>query len=221
MKLLEAGWPNLVEPPLTATGSLQRPLYFVSADSPYCLLLFKPLCNGTATKACPQLPKWPLDNGQFFPRLMKKSRMVIKFDTYGTLMINLSTIVHWLCSIFAAAVAIKRHKLSTDTYSECCEPCSLCHVNILIQNIMQAVLCILLLYVIYAWITIIYSKHELSTINMFYSPKINCHITSLPPHKGHFLMSPRWPLWIGSTLHATTDNTIKKKHRSLGVSCIL
>ena len=33
-----------------------------------------------------------------------------------------------------------------------------------------------------------YSKHELNTINMLYSPKKNCHnyyITPLPPHNGH------------------------------------
>ena len=34
-----------------------------------------------------------------------------------------------------------------------------------------------------------YSKHELSTINMWYSLK-KIHITPLPPHNGHFLLSP-------------------------------
>ena len=37
-----------------------------------------------------------------------------------------------------------------------------------------------------------YNKNELSSaINMLYS---------LPPHNGHFLLSPRWPLWRGSTV---------------------
>ena len=37
-----------------------------------------------------------------------------------------------------------------------------------------------------------YNKNELSSaINMLYS---------LPPHNGHFLLSPRWPLWRGLTV---------------------
>ena len=37
-----------------------------------------------------------------------------------------------------------------------------------------------------------YNKNELSSaINMLYS---------LPAHNGHFLLSPRWPLWRGSTV---------------------
>ena len=35
-----------------------------------------------------------------------------------------------------------------DTYSECCEPCWFCHVNILIQNIIQA-FCVFHLYTFY------------------------------------------------------------------------
>ena len=51
-------------------------------------------------------------------------------------------------------------------------------------------LCILFLYIVYGWITILgYSKYELGTINLLYSnPKI-CYITPLPPppprHTGH------------------------------------
>ena len=42
-----------------------------------------------ATRARPQLPKHPLDNGQFFQRLMKKSKMVMKsVDPYDALMIK-------------------------------------------------------------------------------------------------------------------------------------
>ena len=45
-----------VEPLLTAT-SLQWPLYFVSADSPYIDSYLNLSTTATATKACPQLPK--------------------------------------------------------------------------------------------------------------------------------------------------------------------
>ena len=42
-----------------------------------------------ATRARPQLSKHPLDNGQFFQRLMKKSKMVMKsVDPYDSLMIQ-------------------------------------------------------------------------------------------------------------------------------------
>ena len=47
-----------------------------------------------------------------------------------------------------------------------------------------------------------YSKHELAQLrccNVF--KKINnCHITPLPAHNGHFLLSPRWLLWRGLTV---------------------
>ena len=55
--------------------------FFVpAADSPYIVYCLSLATTATATKACPQLPKYPLNNGQFFQRLMKKSRMVMKFD---------------------------------------------------------------------------------------------------------------------------------------------
>ena len=47
-----------------------------------------------------------------------------------------------------------------------------------------------------------YSKFELSTINMLYSLKKLGHITPLTGHNGHFFLSPRWPLWRGSTVVA-------------------
>jgi len=37
-------------------------------------------------KAFPlKLPKYPLNNGQFFQGLMKKSKLLIKFDPYGAI----------------------------------------------------------------------------------------------------------------------------------------
>ena len=108
---------------------------------------------------------------------MKKSRMVMTFDPYGTLMIN-HGIVFWLCSIYTAAV----RKICLRYL--CCEPCSFCHVNILIQH--SSFLCFLSLYIRYDWIDIMgYSKHELSTINMFSTPPKNCYITPLPSHSGN------------------------------------
>ena len=47
-----------------------------------------------------------------------------------------------------------------------------------------------------------FSRHcfELSTINMLYPMKKISHIiTPLPLHNGQFLLSPRWPMWRGST----------------------
>ena len=47
-------------------------------------LLWTLFCSGEQS-----LPKKPPDvNGQVFKELMKKSRMVIQFDLYGTWMIN-------------------------------------------------------------------------------------------------------------------------------------
>ena len=78
-------------------------------------LLFKAFHNShfsttaTATKAWPQVPKKHLDNGQYSQLLMKKPRMVTKFDSYGTLMINrgigILIVLHLHCS--------SKYKLST------------------------------------------------------------------------------------------------------------
>ena len=66
--------------------------FFVAANISsaflFCLNLQK---TATPSKACPRLPKYSLSTkASFFPpkRLMKKSRMVLKFDPYGALMIN-------------------------------------------------------------------------------------------------------------------------------------
>ena len=80
---------NTVQPPqLVKATSPQRPLFFVPADSPYIYSRLNLSTTATATTACPQLPNYPLDNGQCFQRQMKKSRIVIKFDSYGSLMTN-------------------------------------------------------------------------------------------------------------------------------------
>ena len=49
--------------------------------------------------------------------------------------------VLWFCFIYTAAL----RKIVYDTYSECYEPYSFCHINILIQNIIQA-FCVFYLY---------------------------------------------------------------------------
>ena len=46
---------NAVEPPITAT-SLQRPHFFVPADSPYIVSCLKLSTTSTATEAHPQQP---------------------------------------------------------------------------------------------------------------------------------------------------------------------
>ena len=61
----------------TTATSLQRPLYFVRTDSPYIDSFLNLSTTVTATEPCPQLPKYPLDNGQFFQRLMKKSPGIV------------------------------------------------------------------------------------------------------------------------------------------------
>ena len=58
-----------VEPPLTATSTTDSSLRAKHLST-----------TATATKACPQLPKKTLDEGQFSQRLMKKSRMDMEFD---------------------------------------------------------------------------------------------------------------------------------------------
>ena len=89
-----------VEPPLIAT-SVQRPLYFVpggGGDSPYTDSYLDLSKTATATKACPQLPtsrQWPVFS-------VEKSRMIMKFDTYDTLLTNRRTF--WSCFIYTVAV---------------------------------------------------------------------------------------------------------------------
>ena len=72
----------------------------------------------------------------------------------------------------------------------------------LIQSNIEVFSCILPLCIRYDWITIMeYNKNELSgTINMLYYLKKFGHFTPLPLHNGHFLVSPRRPLWRGSTV---------------------
>ena len=66
MKLIEAGWSNLVEAPLTATSVSTTATLFCPADSQYIDSSLNLSTATTATKACPQQPKYPLDNGKFF-----------------------------------------------------------------------------------------------------------------------------------------------------------
>ena len=132
----------------------------------------------------------PLDNCQFFQWLMKKSRMVMKFDTYGTLLINRCNRTFWFCFIYTVAVNINFY----DTYSKCCAPCPFCHLKIWFKFCFCVVH---LYYMILFWITDMrYSNHELSTISMFYSRKKKLSYYSPRPHNSHLsTKDPRWPLW--------------------------
>ena len=77
--------------------------YFILSreDSPYIDSYLNLSTTATATKV---LNCQPLDNGQFFQWLMKKSRMVMKFDTYGTLLINRCNRTFRFCFIYTVAV---------------------------------------------------------------------------------------------------------------------
>ena len=100
--------PHLYSPTstvVTAT-SPQRPLFFVPADSSYIYSRLNLSTTATATTACPQLPNYPLDNGQCFQRQMKKSRIVTKFDSYGSLMTNRGIRILIGFHIYTAAVLI-------------------------------------------------------------------------------------------------------------------
>ena len=142
--------------------SLTTP-FFDPADSPYiasCLNL-----SVTATSVQQQ---WPLKQvlncpnnlsttASFFWQLMKKSRMVMKFDLYDTLMIGNGTLIvfhSYCCSkiIFILPTILIVEKLHT------------------LKNHLHY-LCILITCIINnEWITIMgYSKHELSTLSMLYS----------------------------------------------------
>ena len=62
-----------------------------------------------------------------------------------------------------------------------------------------------------SWDTVL-SRHELSTIKHVVLLKEIGHTTPLPPHNGHFLLSPRWPLCRGSTVNKIIAQ--KKTHTS-------
>ena len=123
--------------------------------------------------------------------------MLRKFD--GALMINPDNRILILFHLYRSS----KHKfIATVANVENAESC---------WHFDWVFLCILFLYIVYGWITILgYSKYELGTINLLYSnPKI-CYITPLPPpppahrpplHNDRFLLSPRWPFWRGSTVY--------------------
>ena len=56
---------------------------------------------------------------------------------------------------------------------------------------------------------IIARYHEIRCIPPIIAPYLHIRIP-LPPHNGHFLLSPRWPLWKDSTVYA-----FSVRHRSL------
>ena len=73
--------------------------------------------------------------------------MIMKFDPYGAMMINhgnhILIVLHLYCC--------SKH-IVYDANSVCCEPCAICHINILIQNIIQ-VFSVVYLFILYMiWI---------------------------------------------------------------------
>ena len=99
-------------------------------------------------------------SASFFQRRMKESRMPV------TLQVTLWSITAILFSIDCVSfiLQLRSKQNSLPYYSECCEPCSFCHVNILIQKLIQA-FCVFYLYTFYTnglpWLWDTYSKHEL------------------------------------------------------------
>ena len=66
--------------------------------------------------------------------------------TASYFMINQATLFLIDCVSFILQLRSKQNSLPY--YSECCEPCSFCHVNILIQKLIQA-FCVFYLYTFY------------------------------------------------------------------------
>ena len=127
-----------------------------------------PLHNGhlsttaTTTNGCPQLPKSPLNNGQFFQRLMKKSRMVTNWSVWHVY--NQS----WQSYFdFVSFIQLKNY-----------EPCLFCHISILIHDIIQAS------YAFYLYTVYMIGLPRLwDTVSMNLAQKK--HITPQLPHNGH------------------------------------
>ena len=104
--------------------------FFVPADSPYigsCLNLSTTATSLQQKRLLKRVPNCQNNlstTASFFQRLMKKSRMVMKLDSYGALMINRGNrtlfVIHLGCC--------SKHKFHRgyDTYSETCEPCWFC-----------------------------------------------------------------------------------------------
>ena len=89
--------------------SLQRPLNFVPADSPYTdWLLFQPVYNGHWSVS-PNYQNNLSTTASFFQRQMEMSRMVLKFHPYGVLMINRRHPILILFHLYYSS----KHKLST------------------------------------------------------------------------------------------------------------
>ena len=141
---------NTVKPPITAhlsttATSLKRPRYFVPVDSLNTSYL-NLSTTATATKACVSLTAKItfLHRPVFFQWRMKESRMPV------TLQVTLWSITAILFSIDCVSfiLQLRSKQNSLPYYSECCEPCSFCHVNIFIQNLIQA-FCVFYVYTFY------------------------------------------------------------------------
>ena len=110
---------------------------------------------------------------------MEESRMPV---TWHVSLWSITAILFSIdCVSFILRLRSKQNSLPY--YSECCEPCSFCHVNIFIQNLIQA-FCVFYLYTF--WTIGLPWLWDTCTVNMnLCSLKIYCHILPLPPHNGH------------------------------------
>lgn len=109
----------------------------------------------------------PLNNGQFFQQLMKGSRMVMRFNLCGVLMIYQGNCILHVCYLYCCG----KHNLSTILIAKCWEPWLFCHISILIQNVLQGFVYFISIF-IYDWNTTMgYSKHELFVSFYFIASK--------------------------------------------------
>ena len=108
----------------------------------------------------------------------------MKFDLYSALMINQGNRILNLFHLYCCS----RHKLSTILIANVANLFRFVTLTDFDSkhNSSHFVYFICTYYFGYWIITNMgYSKYELSTINMLYSLKKNCHTTPLPPNNGH------------------------------------
>ena len=182
----------------------KRPLFFVPADSPYidsCLNL-----STLATSLQRPLQRVPncqnnlSTTGSFFSDWWKSRKWLSNMIRMARRWSMAAIIVSWLCCYFYCC---SENKLTTILKANVASLARFVTWTWIWFKTLVKFLCTLRLYNYYIWMDYHYEKtkreHEPSTINMFYSSKKFSYYF-LPPHNGHFHLSPMWLLWRGSTV---------------------
>ena len=141
---------------------------------------------------------------EFFQPLTKTSGMVLKFDPYGALMINrgnrISIVFHLYCC--------SMHKLSTIPLANVASLSLFFMLAIWFKKLFK----FFFLYFISLYHLRLDYHYGIQQAWICLTPLTKiCHMTPLPPHDGHlsttghFLLSPRWPFWRGSTVYRVKD----------------